>query len=98
MLWVTSTIVGRGPLPEAQQLEVEALAGQRVERAERLVEQQHLGLEGERAGERDALARAARQLGRAIGRHARVERDEVGELPRAARARRSGDQPASSSG
>ena len=60
MLWVTSTIVGRGPLPEAQQLEVEALAGQRVEGAERLVEQQHLGLEGEGPGQGDPLARSRR--------------------------------------
>ena len=62
MLWVTITIVVAGPLPEPQQLEVEPLAGQRVERAERLVEQQHLGLERERPGERDALAHPARQL------------------------------------
>ena len=56
MLWVTSTIVGRGPLPEPEQLEVEALAAQRVERAERLVEQQHPGLEREGSGEGHPLA------------------------------------------
>ncbi len=33
-----------------------------VERAERLVEQQHLGAVDERAGERDALLLAAREL------------------------------------
>ena len=48
MLWVTRTIVVAGALPEAEQLEVEALAGERVERAERLVEEEHLGLERER--------------------------------------------------
>ena len=35
-----------------------------VERAERLVEQQHLRLDGERARERDALPLAARELRR----------------------------------
>ena len=79
MLWVTSTIVGRGPLPEPEQLEVEALAGQRVERAERLVEQQDAGLEREGPGERDALALTARQLGRPIGTARRVEADELDE-------------------
>jgi hypothetical protein len=39
MLWVTSTIVGA--LPERQELEVETLASERVERGERLIEQQH---------------------------------------------------------
>ena len=48
--------------PDALQLEVEPLAGHLVERAERLVEQQHLGLDHERPGDRDPLAHAARQL------------------------------------
>ena len=39
-------------------------ADARVERAERLVEQQHLRLDGERAGERHALPLAARELRR----------------------------------
>ena len=51
-----------GPLPEREQLEVEALAGQLVEGAERLVEEEHLRLEREGAGERRALAHPARQL------------------------------------
>ena len=68
MLWVTITIVVAGAFPEAQQLQVEPLAGQGVERAERLVEQQDLGLEGQRPGERHPLARPARQLGRPGGR------------------------------
>ena len=38
---------------------------QRVERGERLVEQQHLGLEHERASERDPLRLAAGELVRA---------------------------------
>ena len=36
----------------------------RVERAERLVEQQHLGLDRQRPGQRHALALAARELRR----------------------------------
>ena len=40
----------------------QVLAHLGVERAERLVEEQHARLDGERAGERDALALAARQL------------------------------------
>jgi len=35
-----------------------------VERAERLVQQQHFGIDGERARKRDALALPARQLRR----------------------------------
>ena len=47
---------------QAAQPDAQVLAHPRVERAERLVEQQHLGLDGERARERHALALAARQL------------------------------------
>ena len=87
----------RRALPEPQELEVEPLAGQRVERAERLVEQEHLGLERERPGEGDPLARPAGQLGGASPRDGRVEADELGER-RQRVARRSAGQPASSSG
>ena len=65
MLWVTMTIVVAARSQSREQLEVEALAGQRVERAERLVEEEHLGLEGQRPGERGPLAHPAGQLGRA---------------------------------
>ena len=44
------------------QLDLQALAQLQVERAERLVEQQHRGPVDERAGERDALLLAAREL------------------------------------
>ena len=44
------------------QLVLHLLAQLEVERAERLVEQQHLGLVDQRAGQRDALALAAGQL------------------------------------
>ena len=46
----------RRAVPQPQQLEVEAFAAQRIERAERFVEQEHGGLERKGAGERHALA------------------------------------------
>ena len=69
----------RRPLPESEQLQVEPLAGQGVERAERLVEQQHLRLEGQRPGQRDPLTGAARQLRRPGRRQGRVESDQDGQ-------------------
>ena len=47
---------------EAAQPGAQLLAHAGVERAERLVEQQHVRLDGERAGERHALALAAGEL------------------------------------
>jgi hypothetical protein len=41
-------------------------AGQRIERAERLVHQQHLGLHGQGAGDADALLHAAGDFARAL--------------------------------
>ena len=53
---------------EVAQLELGLLAELPVERAERLVEEQHLRLLGERAGERHPLALAAGELvGLALG-------------------------------
>ena len=49
---------------DPQQLELHLLAELEVERAERLVEQQHLRLVHDRAGQGDALALAAGQLRR----------------------------------
>ena len=55
-------------LVQAPQPDAQLLAHGRVESAERLVEQQDAGLDGERAGERHALALAARELRRiAVG-------------------------------
>ena len=51
-----------GLLPDPQQLHVQALARHLVERAERLVHQQQRGVERQRAGDRDALLHAAREL------------------------------------
>jgi hypothetical protein len=65
------------------------LAGLRVERAERLVHQQHRRLVGERAGDRHALLHAARQLARIRVRksaaHQLEQRRE--RVPSAARSR-----------
>ena len=56
------------------QLELGLLAQLLVERPERLVEQQHLGLLGERAGKRDALALAAGKLVRlALGERRQLD-------------------------
>ena len=66
-------------LVEAAKPHSQLLANVRVERPEGLVEEQHLGLDGERPGERHALALPARELGRvAIGES--VEMDELQEL------------------
>ncbi len=89
MLWVTMHDGRGGAVPEPQQLEVEALAGQRIERAERLVEEQDLGLECERSREGDALAGAAGELRGPRLDDRRIEPDEVGQARQAlATARR----------
>ena len=49
------------------ELVVQHVPGHRVERAERLVHQQHVRVLGERAGQRDPLPHAAGQLVRALG-------------------------------
>ena len=61
---VTSSAVSveRRAAPRGRRLQIGA--GDRVERAERLVEQHDVGLRGERARHGDALALAARQLAR----------------------------------
>ena len=68
MSWVTkhdrlarlAVDAGRSPL--------QRVAGDRIERAERLVHQQQLGIGGQRAGDADTLLLAARQLVRDIAR------------------------------
>jgi hypothetical protein len=49
-------------LPELEQLGAEVLRGEHVERAERLVHQQQVGLDDERAGKPDALAHPTGQF------------------------------------
>nr|BFF22215.1 hypothetical protein GCM10025732_01800 [Glycomyces mayteni] len=56
---------------EAADLLVEALAGDLVEGAEGLVEEEQLGLDGERAGDGGAHAHAAGELGGAVLREVR---------------------------
>src|SRR5262249_62035226 len=66
-------------LVQAAEPLAELLAHLRVERAEGLVEQEHLRLGGERARERDALALPARELRRHRALVA-VELDQTEEL------------------
>ena len=68
-------------LPQVEQVGAQRLGGQHVEGRERLVHQQDLRLDDQRAGEADALAHAARQLLR-IGGFEAVEADEVDRLQR----------------
>ena len=61
-----------GLAPEPLELVVQHVAGHGVERAERLVHEEDVGLLRERAGERDALAHAAGELVRAACRRSAV--------------------------
>ena len=76
---VTKTTVDGELLPDREQLEVQALPGHLVERAERLVHQQQRRLEGKRACDRDALLHAARELPRMVIAED-VQLDEVEHL------------------
>ncbi len=49
-------------LPDVLELDIHALARERIERAERLVHQQHLGIARQRTADRGALLHATRQL------------------------------------
>ena len=78
---------------EAPQPGSQLLADAGVERAEGLVEQQHLRLDGERARERHALALAARELRRvAVGKALELHER------RAARAPARGSRPSGACG
>ena len=81
--WVTSRVVVARSRPDPLQLDVEALAGHLVEGAERLVEQQHVGIGDERPGDRHALAHPARELRRA-GLLEAAQADEVDQAGDAA--------------
>ena len=67
--------------PEVHKVAAERLRRQHVERREGLVEQQHVGIDHQRAGESDALPHAAREL-LGIGRLEPVETDEIDRLQR----------------
>ncbi len=62
--------------PQIEQVGAQGLGGEHVERGERLVHQQHVGVDDQRAGEAHALAHAARKLAR-IGGLKPVQTDEV---------------------
>ena len=70
----------RRVLPQREELEVEPLARQCVERAERLVEQQDLRLERERPADGRALLLTAGQLRGPCRRRGRVEPDQLEQL------------------
>ena len=66
---------------QAQELVLQALAVDRVDRAERLVHEHQRRVGGERAGDADALALAAGELRRVARRGSRaVEADELEQL------------------
>ena len=64
--WVIISTVLPSLLMDRHHRILQVRAGQRIERAERLVEQQHLRLHGERAREPDALLHAAGDFRRAL--------------------------------
>ena len=76
MSWVTMTTVERIDLDDAGQLVLQARARQRVEGAERLVEQQHARRRRQRARDADPLLHSARNLER-IFVHGVLEMNEV---------------------
>jgi hypothetical protein len=79
---VTNTTVFRRPFPQFQKLLVELVADDFIERAERLVHQQQLGIEGQRARDRHALLHAARQLpGKLLLETAKVHEVEIALHP-----------------
>ena len=68
-------------LPDAQQLEVHLLAGERIERAEGLVHQYELRIVHQRPRDRRPLLHAAGELVRVL-RFVAGEADELQEMPR----------------
>ena len=90
--WVTKTTVLPVLRPQPQQLLVELVADDLVERAERLVHQQQLRLERERAGDRGALLHAAGELPGILALEAgQVDQREI--APRARSRRSAGRSP-----
>src|SRR3546814_2393008 len=72
-------------LPGPKELRVQGVAGDLVERPERLVHQEEIGLEAERAGDRDAWLHAARELpGKLLLEAAEVHQLQVARRPVAA--------------
>ena len=65
---------------EAQELVLEPLAVDRVDRAEGLVHQHHAGIGGQRAGDADPLLLAARELRRVAVAELGIEADQLEQL------------------
>ena len=81
-LWVTKITVEPGLAPEPLELVVQHVAGHRVERAERLVHEEHVGLLGERTGRaRPAGACRRRARGGASRRTTSGSRGRGGRRP-----------------
>ena len=80
MSWVTITVVRPQLVVQRAVVLAQRVAGQRVERAERLVHQHHVGAGGQRAGDADALALAAGELVRQARAIAGVEAHQVQQL------------------
>ena len=80
---------------QAEELVLQALAVDRVDRAEGLVHQHHQGVGGERPGDADALLLAAGELRRVAVGELGVEADQLEQLRRCERAMRSLSQPSS---
>ena len=74
MSWVTNTMVLPVRCQMSSRTAVHAPARQRIERGERLVHQQHLRLDRERARDLQALAHAARELRRELAAVLRRDR------------------------
>ena len=87
--WVTKITVSPVRCPDLQQLVLQLLARHRVERAERLVHQQELGIVGEHARDRDALLHAARELVR-IGVGEALQADQLENASTVSRTSRRG--------
>ena len=99
MLWVTSStaLIGSCPSPHSsRKSRAQGLGGQDVERRERLVHEQDVGVHDQRAREADALAHAAGELARVGGLEA-VEADEVDGLAASACASPAAGTPRASS-
>ena len=80
-------------LPDPQQLVVQQVAGDRVQRRERLVHEQHVAVLRERPGQRHALAHAAGQLVRPLAARA-VQADQLEQALRPPRGGRPCRPPA----
>ena len=94
MSWVTSMTVAPKPPLDRQQIVLRLAADDRIERAERLVHQQHRRLGGERAGDAHPLLLAARQLvGTLVAVAGGVELEERPSARPRARAMRRRSQP-----